>query len=324
MAAMTRRRVAALLVLVLVAAAAAVLAAPRTPAPAQPAPADEPAFAVSPPPSAPTGAPFVLGRAPRPERVRWKGTFSYEAAPSGRFGPEPAKPGRRLAGTFAAVETTTGPASARETAVEAAFELEDAVPPAAARKRSLRARLSFARDAGGNVVHRSIRLDAPADVQTELELLQAAFAGRFSLPVAAVRVGERLPIEDVVDVDDLLHRPLLFLFRDRAVATGPVNAPAEGGAWVASRTADEGGERVVLKLALTHAFAGENGPKGSKAPNVDYRAKLEGERAFDVADGRVTRHELSLVRRIRFAAPAFDYVVVVRSRIAMAEDGVEK
>lgn len=318
---MTWRRVLpALLLLAAVATAFVVLR--RTPV--APPPVEEPVWTVSPPPDAPAGAPFVLGRAPRPETVRWKGTFSYDQVPSGNFGAEPTKPRRALAGTFTAVEATSGPASARATGVDATFELEDRDPSAVSARRAFHARLSFTRDPAGGVVHRSIRLEAPAEVRTELELFQAAWAGRFSLPVPAVRVGQRIPIEDAIDVDDLLHRPLLFLFKERAAIGGPVNAPAEGGVWIASKTEDAGGGSVLLRVALTHAHAGENGPKGRGAVGIDYRARLEGERAFDLGDGRVTSHELSLARRMRYTAAGLDYVILVRSKIAMSEDGSAK
>ena len=77
-----------------------------------------------------------------------------------------------------------------------------------------------------------------------------------------------------------------------------MNAPAQGGVWIASKTEDAGGGSVLLRVALTHAHAGENGPKGRGAVGIDYRARLEGERAFDLVDGRVTRHELSIARRM--------------------------
>lgn len=322
---MTRSRVA--LLLVVVASAAAAILWRRSsdgPAATEPTPLEEPVWAVSPPADAPTGAPFVLGRAPRPEVVRWSGTFSYGQAPSGRFGPEAPKARRALAGTFTALEATTGPASARETVVKADFALEDAAPPAAPATRRFEARLSFVRDARGAVVHRSIRLDAPAEVLTQLELFQAAFAQRFGPPPQAVRTGARIPIDDAIDVDDLLKRPLLFLFKERAPIDGWVNAPAEGGVWVVGRTGEGGAGRATLAVALTHAHAGENGPKGANAVRVDYRAKLEGRRTFDLADGRVTAHELSIARRIGYASHDFDYAVLVRSRIEMAEDGPAK
>ena len=329
MGTMIRRRRAALLVLAAV-AVGAFLALSRWPLGAPPAglpPLEEPVWTVAPPPDAPTGAPLVLGRAPRPAIVRWSGTFSYDEAPSGRFGPsssDRSKPPRALSGTFTAVEATTGPASARETVVEGTFALEDVVWSAAPTPRSFKARLAFTRDPVGAIVHRSIRLDAPADVLVPLELFQAAFAERFVPPAPAVRVGQRIPIDDAIDVDDLLKRPLLFLFKERAAFDGPVNAPAEGGAWIASKDGDADGGSVVMKVALTHAHAGENGPKGARAVHVDYRAKLEGERTFALADGRVTRHELSIARRIRYATPDLDYTILVRSRIAMAEDGPSK
>ena len=188
MAAMTWRR-ALLALLLLAAGATAFFVLRRTPA--APPPVEEPVWTVSPPPDAPAGAPFVLGRAPRPETVRWKGTFSYDQVPSGNFGAEPTKPRRALAGTFTAVEATSGPASARATGVDATFELEDRDPSAASARLAFHARLSFNARPGGRSRASLDPARGAGRVRTELELFQAAWAGRFSLPVPAVRVGQR-------------------------------------------------------------------------------------------------------------------------------------
>ena len=66
------------------------------------------------------------------------------------------------------------------------------------------------------------------------------------------------------------------------------------------------------------------GSISAKAVAIDYRAKVEGERTLELVDGRTTRHELAIARRIRYTAHDLDYAILVRSRIAMAEDGPSK
>jgi len=144
--------------------------------------------------------------------------------------------------------------------------------------------LSFTRDPSGAVVHRSIRLDAPADLSVPLELFQAAFAQRFALPMPRSAWGAA-PDRRRDRRGRSSEAPLLFLYKERAAISGPVNAPVEGGVWIGLEARGRGRRDAVMKVALTHAYTGENGPKDARAVTIEYRAKLEGERTFDLVDG---------------------------------------
>lgn len=275
-------------------------------------------WSVSPPADQPRGEAFRVIRASSSPAARWKGTYTFEQSATGRFGGERTIPSRLLTGTFSATEAMSGPADAEEGAVDASFDFDEG-GPASPTKRLFHAKLSFMKGADGLVVHRSIHLDAPPDVTDALEVFQFAWTQRFFPPDRPIRAGERLAIDDCVELDDAFRRPLWFLFKDRAAKSGPVSEPVEGGAWIETR---EGGMDGVARLraALTHAHTGPTGPEGPSAVLVDYRAVLDGDRTIGLADGMTRRHALMLARRIHYTSRDLDYVVVVRGEISMEQD----
>lgn len=275
-------------------------------------------WTVDPPEDRPTGDPFRVVRTPAPSPVRWKGEFGYEQQASGTFDKGHPIPSRRLVGTFTALETTAG-ADRPTTTVELALELDTSLEPSAPARKAVSARLTFERGADGKVGHRSIRLEAPKDVAGDLEVLGFAWTHTFAPPDRPVRVGQRLPIDECVDLEYPFQRPLLFLFQRRAISTGPVTAPVEGGVWIESREAGgDGGVRI--RAALTHAYAGLNGSDEPDAVTIDYHAVLSADRTVGAADGAVRRHAMTLARRSRFTARDLDYTVVTLGRVAMAVD----
>lgn len=313
---MSIRRVAP--VVVLLAVAAVIYLGVRLPT-RDPKPYDPIEWTVNPPASAPQGDAFRIGRAPSPAVVRWRGTYSYEQSTSGRFGTENTIPTRTLAGSFTAIESSSGPLDSESGSVDATFDMEETIQSVKPAKRAVHAKLSFDRGADGTVVHRSIRLDAPPDVKVDLEVFQYVWTQRFSVPKRPVRVGERLPIDECLDLDDAFRRPLWFLFKERAAKAGPISEPVEGGVWIESKDEALGGS-VRVRALLTHAHVGVNGPDGPNAVRIDYRAVLDGDRTIGIADGSLRRHALTLARRIRYSSRDLDYAVVVRAKISMERD----
>ena len=190
-------------------------------------------FAVAPPEDAARGAPVLVPRPAPPPLVRWRGSLEFDQRGSGSFGGERTVPNRRYRGTVSATETTTGPADARATTIDAALELVTPEASGGAR-RAASVRLTLVRDPAGRVAPRATKLDAPGDLFADLEVFQFAWTQHFAPPDRPVRVGERLPIDTCVDLEYVFQRPLLFLFQKRATLTGPVWAPIEGGVWVES------------------------------------------------------------------------------------------
>jgi hypothetical protein len=306
----------------LVAVVAAIFLMLRKPA-REARPADPIDWIVRPPADAPTGEALRVSRAPSPPVVRWKGTYAFEQTTSGDVGHERTVPNRAVSGTFTAIETNSRRDGAEDASVAATFEVAETVQSAASTPRQIGAKLSFSRGADGAVVHRSIKLEAAAGLAGELEVFQLAFTQRFGVPDRPVRVGERLPIEDCVDVDDALLRPQWFLFRERAAKGDSVAAPIEGGVWIASRDGAADGT-LTLQAALSQAHTGVTGPDGPDAVRIDYRAVLDGARTLGLADALPRRHALSLSRRIHYSSRDLDYAVVVRARLEMAQDSASK
>ncbi len=261
--------------------------------------------------AAPGGEPLRGTRTPAvDEFFDVAGRFHYRQVATGRFGHERTVPTRSLEGTVTGTRRTEATADGVRSTVSATFDLVEQVGSAPAASRRLEMGLSYVEASGGGAVPRSIRWTGAADVLPDLEAFGAAFTERFALPDREVRVGEILPIDDVVALDRPFLEVAWTLFRSTAVEGRPAEVPVVGAVRVEGREVGPDG-RVALRLrvAARQAHDATVGPRGRDAVRIDYRAAMEGERVVEVEGGAWRAHRMALRRRIHSVARELDYTV---------------
>lgn len=262
--------------------------------------------------AAPTGEPIRATRTPAVDELfDLAGRFRYRQVATGRFGYERQVPTRSLDGTVTGTRRTEATAGGVRSTVAVTFDLVERVGSAPAAPRRLEMGLSYVEASAGGAVPGSIRWTGAADALPDLEAFGAAFTERFSLPDRAVRVGEILPIDDVI----ALERPFLevewTLFRaEKAQGGAPEIVPVVGAVRVEAREVlPDGRAALRLRVAARQEHQGVTGPAGKDAVRLEYRAAMEGERLVEVEGGAFRAHRVALRRRIRSIARELDYTV---------------
>lgn len=269
-------------------------------------------------PSGPA-VPLRASRSPR-DAFRTTGTIAYRQTVSGTTGPVRRPADRRVDGVVDLRVRTEGVAGGPlTTVVDGRLETVDRSPGAGDRRRVAPLTLRFEHDGKGGAVHRTIRLEAPADVKDALEVLQAAWTDRFRLPATEVRVGEAFPPTDVLDLDEALRRPLYFLFVRRAQQGDPVGAPIEGSAWVEARETFGGTEVLRTRFAAVHAYEGDTDvpPPTKDNVRIGWRGVVEGVVRVAVDGGWARTFDMARRRRVSYRTHDLDYVVEVEGRAAL-------
>ncbi len=261
--------------------------------------------------AAPTGAPVRGTRTPAvDEFFDVAGRFHYRQVATGRFGHEQSVPTRSLEGTVTGTRRTEATAGGVRSTVAATFDLVERVGSAPAAPRRLEMGLSYVEASAGGAVPSSIRWSGPADVLPDLEAFGAAFTERFSLPDRDVRVGEILPLDDVVAIDRPFLEVAWTLFRSEVAEGRRAVLPVVGAVRVeALEPGSDGWPALRLRVAARQAHAATVGPAGKDAVRIDYRAAMEGERVVETEGGAWRAHRITLRRRIRSTARELDYTV---------------
>lgn len=265
--------------------------------------------------AAPSGAPIRGTHGPVPgEGFDLSGRVRYRQVATGRFGHERQVPTRSFEGTVTGTRRTEAAADGVRSTLSATFDLVERVGSAPAAPRRLELGLTFVEAPAGGAVPRTIRWTGPSEALPDLEAFGAAFTERFSLPDRDVRVGEILPIDDVVALD----RPFLevgwTLFRAEAAVGRAAEIPVLGAVRVEGREVlPDGRAALRLRVAARQEHAGDTGPQGKDAVRIEYRGAMEGERLVEVEGGAFRAHRVALRRRIRSVARELDYTVETES-----------
>ena len=243
---------------------------------------------------------------------RSRGTLSFHTDVAGRFGAEHPLPSRRVEGAVEAERKVTARAEGGlSSTVTGRLVLKVRVADAAPTDREVPFTLTYDEGPDGGAVHRSIQLQVDKELAPALETLQGAFTDRFAPPARPLRVGDGFPPQDVLFLDDLLRRPLFFLFQRQASEGKAVGAPFVGRAWVEAREAYEGEDVIRLRVSLTHAYEGETDPgvPSTKNVRITWWAAVEAVRRIAVDGGWARTHDFDVRRRLRYVGSDLDYTV---------------